>query len=321
VKVAECGDDIPPWLSDLRRIRISLAEEKNSLFWYMGMLIFRPAMELADFREIEELKSKINQLDRSHPNVVWLIMFPDRDGMGKKDFEKALAYLLREFIPRNPGSKFITPEDLLDLVESEEGKEIKKETLKTISENIIKTCGSGDLGVLRRRQLPEYMTLNGEFFSCADIFEAFTRALSRYNEEGKLPQVVNTREILGPIGDVEEVVHVPRTILSSTDIVKAASRVEAVINNSTPIRAPMKIDVGGYMMNPSEFLLVMAKVYHRLSNLDKAFSVEALPTRIVPRYAAIMDIVFENAQVYDYPLWYSKLQLWTIKPALWKKQV
>jgi hypothetical protein len=71
--------------------------------------------------------------------------------------------------------------------------------------------------------------------------------------------------------------------------------------------------VQGQTLNSAEYLNVMARCFLALEGGVELDAVEVTPSKITPPYADIMERIFHPG--YANPLWYSKLQLWTVKPA------
>lgn len=267
---------------------LSIAGAGNDFFWFMNRLNYkyrqRPAGNLP-----------------FHFKEVILTAWPPR---GMAAIEEQLQQLITQ-VKAVPGSRFITPDELAGLFEPQNARPVGKDELRRMADKLI----AGWTG-----RPPDFVDLGAQFFSLVNAYEALAKALAHYSREGRLPSSVTITDLYGPIAEREEVVvlskegRVPLAALCA-----AASQALEETGRLKPRRVPIHTMAGDAKLNAAEFLLTMARGYRALAGGSRPASVDVEPSATTPPYADVIERLFSPSD--ERPLCYSKLQLWTVKPA------
>jgi hypothetical protein len=215
-----------------------------------------------------------------------------------------LHHLVDEFLPDNPECRLVTAAEIPSLFKTQNTSELSRSEVR----EVVRTMASG-----WQDRPPDYIAAAGENFSLVNAYEALAKMLTCFGADGQLPIAVSLSEWYGPIGEVSDVGHADSGRLALDSILGAARAALRRAETLEPPRPPLMIQVAGQDLNAAEFLLVMARAFLALDAGTEPGSIEVTPEKITPPYAAIMERIFHPG--YDNPLWYSKLQLWTVKPA------
>lgn len=279
---------------------------ENPLFWYMNQLNTKEIIETLLIPS-NQLKEEFGKLDRSHVNFVTVLMEPDEHTGSLTDFEERLRYIKDEFIPQNPGSRFVIPQDLLNLVDSQTPPAISKKQLENICDYLLNHWSA---------RPPNSIMIPGDRnYSLAQAFEALVNSLSAVQSTHQLPESVTVSDYLGPIGEKNELVHVSNSQISVPDILQAAGLVKQNLPESKYHSIPFQISAGNNNMNTAEFLEAMAKTYRAISSRQQTAFINVDSSDVVPPYG---DILVKAVAPMDTAIWYSQLQLWTVQPIHWK---
>ena len=285
---------------------MALGGERSSLFWYMNHLVTKEKREMemgGFFCDLETMKTRLSVADRSWPRLSTLIMMPDPDG-GRSGFEAQVRYLAEEFIPANPGCRFVTAADLPALFRLQNPDSLSQKELSALANNL---CDNW------QGRPPDFLVVGGEGYSLVNAFESLARGLAGYSRAGRLPATVPLSEWLGPIGERGEVARAADGSVALVDVLAAAQVAVGRTSSAEPPHLPLSVTVGGQRLNTAEFLRVMARAYSALVQGQSPERVEVTSAEVTPPYGDLMQTLFHPAE--DNPLWYSRLQLWTVKPA------
>ena len=275
--------------------------------WYMNKLHTKEYLEdeIMVFlnTSFEQARQNLLALGRQRPHLVSVLML-NGPGPGKTDFEAMIRYVATDFIPSDGCSRFVTPRDMLAMVEAQNERPLTQATLKELSAAIVKRW---------QGRPPDWLQVNQGDFSLVNAFEGLALALAAYQKTGHLPGEVRNTGLLGPIGEPEEAKPGPTGSLHPVDFLKEIGRVVENIYAVEPPRLPLSVSVAGHPLNTAQLLLVMARIYLALAEGQILTDIVVEPAEITPPYADIMQAIFHPEDIR--PLWYSKLQLWTAKPA------
>ncbi len=291
----------------LEKPAMALGGENARLFWYMNKLNTKAYSEDEAMVFVgttsAQAKARLAALDRRYLHLVPIYMLPG-PGASKDHFEEVIRYLATEFVPADDHSRFVTPQDMLALVESQNERPLAAGTLREMAD-YLRDHWQG--------RPPDWVRVGGGDFSLANAFEGLAVALAAYRAQGRLPEAVTNTGLLGPIGETKENTRVSPGSLPVSDLLAAAEQAAMQARTADPPRVPMTVAVGGRPLNAAEFLLAMARAYQTLAAGQEAEVVPAEPAEITPPYANILQTIFHPPD--ERPLWYSKLQLWTVKQA------
>ena len=194
---------------------------------------------------------------------------------GYKKDEATLKWLLEEFLPANPGSRFLSIRELGQLPVSSPS-EISAEELKSLASDLHNRFAA------RPMESPNFARAGAHFFTLAESFELLAKALAGRNTAGSLPKSVKLTSVYGPL-----------TLPNNMGVRTGSVPVSAVIQAAVPLAAkladtewkrvpsnavPSTIEVGSLQVNAAQFLHLMAEAY-----LDPA------PDRILALSAIALD--------------------------------
>ena len=278
----------------------------------------------------EALKKAFEKLDRSHVRVVklevaayrryltrrpdgsvvadpleWLYYHPDDPVIpsqlhamasqtaieaGYKQDEATLKWLLEEYLPANPGSRFISVRELAQLPvpgDSEIGAEQLKALAADLNQQFVK----------RPMEPPDFGRAGASFFTLAESFELLAQALAGVDKTGSVPKSVALTPLCGPLTLPNDMGPTTGSVPVSA-VIQAAAQIAPTLADTewkrVPANAvPATIPVGSFRLNAAQFLRLMAQAYLDPSP-DKILKVNAvtLTTRstfMFPKNTAITD--------------------------------
>lgn len=192
--------------------------------------------------------------------------------------------------------KVVTFEEILDRIQDDRERIICRKMLLKIAD------------ILSKAEVapPEYITLDDDYFSLADAFQALVAGLDAFGKNGALPEQVRMRDILGPTKYHPDALPVPvpdgglqEAPIRAADVIAAASGLDL----SEEI--PWRVSVSGRHMNPATFLRLMASAVANIGSSGQPGAFRAgLELSVLP-------IGAKKNTLAD-PL--TKLQFWTFKP-------
>jgi len=281
---------------------------EHDLLWHTGVLT---AKQWEDSElphgNVRELIQSLEEMDRSRPRFAQYAIIAEPGDFSP--VERDLRYLIEEFLPENPNSRFITPLDLLTLSTSPETGSISQARLLELAGELVSNADSDGL--------PDYLSAGGIYYSLSDAFSALGDGLAAYNSDGELPESVRPTELLGPIGDPRDLPAERSGDVTIADVLAAAGRLAGTYAETSPARpshVPYSTALASSDVHSGQMLLLMARTLLALEggNLpDDTVGFDSVPIR--QEYASILDDLTPLNDG-DRTLWYAQLQLWTVKP-------
>jgi hypothetical protein len=219
---------------------------------------------------------------------------------GYRKDEATLNWLLEEFLPANPGSRFITVDELAKMATPEDS-EVDAEQLKALATNL------NDQFTAVPMSTPNFGRAGDRFFSTAESFALLANALAGEGKTGTLPKSVPNTPVYGPYTLPNDMGSTTGKI-SVSDVIKTASAIAPKLTNTAwklvpDNSVPAIIDVGPLHLNAGQFLHLMALAYLDPSP-QKTLSVN--PVALASTAAFMFP---KNTQMPD------QSHAWTIKPA------
>jgi hypothetical protein len=171
--------------------------------------------------------------------------------------EAALQWLTGEWLPANPGSRFVSNADLKSMTEPSTGFSISVAALQADLKDQLEQW-------TKSTYPPTYFHGGGHYLSLADLFQVLTDALGTLDRTGKLPESVTVAPVYGPVytvtghgpnvGEVSvaSITHFCAGLMDTLHDTKGGSPIP---NNTIPNE--VKVDNVG--MNAAQFLLLMLK--------------------------------------------------------------
>ncbi len=225
-----------------------------------------------------------------------------------RGIDATLDYLVTEFFPDNPGSRFVSNADLTEIFGTRNFSDVSKQELDSAVESLLSDWEKNP------SRPPAYVTFHDHgYFSLADMFQLLVNALADYQAKGELPAKVFLSKMYGPLGNVE-----PQTATFpvGADVVLSQSReLQPAVNLTTWSAKPeaivpdkMRLN-GGQHVNPAEFLYLMAQVYQNTLRGRAQSQVELKPASVAPRTVRMWrDMGFRRTGYMS--------RFWTLKPAV-----
>ena len=175
----------------------------------------------------------------------------------KKD-EAVLKWLLDEFLPANPGSRFVSVHELPKLL-LPPVTQVTDAQLKELATNL-----NQQFSVLTMRS-PEFGRSGSQYFTLAESFNLLAQALASYHKSGSLPTSVQLTPMYGPL-NLSEAQGPRNGTVPVSAILDAASALAPKLSDTewktVPSNAvPVVIEVGSLHLNAAQFLRLMAQAY------------------------------------------------------------
>jgi hypothetical protein len=291
--------------------------------------------------DLEALKKVFEKLDRSHMRVIklevtgykeyltrradgsiaidpieWLYYHPDNPKIPgnmkplaqQGDVEKArlreeatLNWLLNDFLPANPGSRFISVHELTRMAVPA-SSEISAEQIRALASDVDERFKKASM------EAPDFLQAGNSFFSLAESFEILARALTAMDKTQALPRQVKITRVYGPLEIPEDNMGVTVASFTVRDVMRAAAQVSSGIGDGKwkPIpdnAVPYTLQVGAGKVNAAQFLWLMAQ-----SCLDPVAD-KTLKTNAIQMFSRTAFMYPKNV-----PMWESSG--WTFKPAI-----
>jgi hypothetical protein len=174
----------------------------------------------------------------------------------KRD-EATLSWLLDEFFPANPGSRFVSIHELAKWTQPD-NSEVSAEQIKALA---------SDLDARFREmpmEVPSFARSGDTYFSLAESFGLFSTALAGMGETAALPKQVKLTHPYGPIEIPEDNMGVTVASFTVRDVMRAAAQIAPKMRSSewklVPDNAvPYTFQVGNVSLNAGQFLRAMAQ--------------------------------------------------------------
>ena len=283
---------------------MSIAGAETSIFWYMGRLTSKgDDIGEAGYR-LGPLRADLARLDRSRPRL--LLMGFSR--LQEQEAAPTVRYLNEEFLPRNPGSRWVSGDTLPECFEPEKGYAPTTADLRALSQALVSSW---------RGRPPDMVRTPGRDFSLCDAYEALAQALAATAGSAKLPERVELHPLYGPVTRDGRAALRGQRSLSLQDVAAAAQAALATFPAEGDRFVPATTRAGGVTLNAAELLVAMASAVLALSDGGTG-PVSVSPAMLFPPYGDTLDQVCRPRAVE--PLCYTKGQLWTVKPALVRDQ-
>jgi hypothetical protein len=244
---------------------------------------------------VESLKKIFAKLDRSHVRVIklevasyrrylrkrsdgsivwdpmeWLFFHPDAPEMpaqlkallpqldvenGYRNEEAVLNWLLNEFLPANPGSRFLAIHELPGMAAGAPGSSVAQSAVKAIASDI--NAGFTQLPM----QTPKFVHAEDRYFSNAEAFQVLAEALAGVRN-GALPASVKLTNIYGPLVLSQDLGPKSGSV-TVADVLHAAAQTAPLLTNDAwkPVpdnAVPGFVTVGTLKVNAAQLLNLMA---------------------------------------------------------------
>ncbi|NOY36311.1 MAG: hypothetical protein GXO83_01900 [Chlorobi bacterium] len=178
------------------------------------------------------------------------------------------------------------------------------------------------LGAVADRILAENAVVTDEYYSPAEIFTALAEALSTYGKTGKLPENLTVRRPFGPLTMPAENPGIT-TAGKNEVLTLASSALDSVLNTN---HLPATRELNGHAIGTGSLMALFCKMYQEIRNGTVPARLDIVSFPAYPTENA-EQILKEVAACKSWPVHredldmtglieMTKLQLWTLKPAL-----
>jgi len=168
--------------------------------------------------------------------------------------EALMKWLVRDFMPVNAGTRFISSREVTKMSPSNVGQSVSVAELQKAAGALLKEWGDNTY-------LPDYVTVGNQYLSLADTFQVLCNVLAEQHRQGQRPQVVGIHSVYGPLQVPGE--HGPALgAVTGASVARAASDLAHVLNDETwkPVPTntiPMWVDLEGLHLTAGQFLRLM----------------------------------------------------------------
>ncbi len=211
--------------------------------------------------------------------------------------EANMKWLLEEFLPANPGSRFVSATELKSMATTPLNAEVSRKELAVAVDDLL--AGFERIGA----NPPNYVRSGDTFFSLADMFSLLVQSLASQNKDG----AVRLTELYGPLlflegsGSQSGEVSVASVRRAATQM--APKLADTAWKPAPSNVTPTEITVDGVKLNAAQFLGLMAQAWRSKSPDEKL--------RVTPRYMRSA-----AAEVYPHHLPREDMgNMWTCRPA------
>ncbi len=244
---------------------------------------------------VDALKKVFGQLDRSNVRVIalelgsykrylakrpdgsvlfdpmeWLYYHPDNPKFpptmkpflpekmveaGYKNEEEVLNWLIQEYLPANPGSRFLSIRDLAKMAEPQQPSTVSWDEIKVLA-----TDFEAQFKLFPTR-LVDFLRVGDRYFSDAEAFGLMTQALAAADKGGSPAPSVKTLPVYGPITVPNDMGPIKGSV-TEREVLQAAARIAPPLRNSEwkliPDNAvPAYVQVGSVRVNATQFFRLM----------------------------------------------------------------
>jgi hypothetical protein len=168
--------------------------------------------------------------------------------------EALLNWLVRDFMPANAGSRFVSSTDVAKMSPSNVGQSVSVVELQKAAVALLKVWDDGTY-------LPDYVTVGNQYLSLADTFQVLCDVLAEKQRTGKRPQIVSIHSVYGPLQMPSD--HGPALgAVTGASVARTASDLARVLRDETwkPVPSnviPMWVDMESLHLTAGQFLRLM----------------------------------------------------------------
>jgi hypothetical protein len=170
--------------------------------------------------------------------------------------DEVLKFLASEFLPANPGSRFVSATDLKSLAKPGVGYDVSVEKLRGSVGDMLAAWGD-------KATPPAFLKVDDRYLSLADLFEVLADSLAQRSRSGKFPVSVRVGRVFGPVLAAAPKPSAEGEVSADSVARTAAKLIDAMHDdewNPRPRNAvPSPIQIDGFTLSPAQFLRLMAE--------------------------------------------------------------
>jgi hypothetical protein len=173
--------------------------------------------------------------------------------------EQVLRWLVTEYFPAHPDSRFVGVADLLDMAGASWGFALSRRQLdEAVSTFVSQWRAEGTYP-------PSWTRAGGRYLSLADLFGLLTEALAARATSGAIPESLPVRRLFGPIALDESGEYRPRTVTVGAVARAAAVLLPRLVDEEwTPVPrnvVPAVVELESGVVTGAQFLWLMGEAY------------------------------------------------------------
>jgi hypothetical protein len=169
--------------------------------------------------------------------------------------EKALRFFTQDYFTQQPGSRFVSNEELKQITPPSAGYSVSLASLRPALTDFLERWGTDTFP-------QQYARVDNNYLSLADLYQVMSDALAEFDRTGKLPEKVKVTRVYGPID--MPIGHGPNVgEVTVAAIARKCSEIAPHLHDET--LAPMPgnailpgLVVDGVGVNSAQFLRLMA---------------------------------------------------------------
>jgi hypothetical protein len=168
--------------------------------------------------------------------------------------EALMRWLVRDFMPVNAGSRFVSSTGVAKMSPSNVGQSVSVAELQEATGALLKEWGDNTY-------LPDYVTVGKQYLSLADTFQVLCDVLAEQHRTGKRPQIVHIHTVYGPLQMPG--LHGPALgAVTGVSVARTASDLARILGDETwkPVPSnvvPIWVDMEGLHLTAGQFLRLM----------------------------------------------------------------
>jgi hypothetical protein len=187
----------------------------------------------------------------------------DQDAIEKgfHNEQAVLSWLVNDFLPANPGSRFLSIHELQRMTDDPAGSQIPADDVRAAAADI--DARFKELPM----QMPRFVHAGQRYFSDAEAFQILAESLAGMDasRQGPAPASVKLTKMYGPLQPGEDMGPIKGQV-TVAEVIRAAARIAPALANDAwqevPDNAvPGTVEVGATRVNASQFLHLMAWAY------------------------------------------------------------
>lgn len=170
--------------------------------------------------------------------------------------EATLKWAAEVFVPAEAGSRFVSSADLARMVMPAAGFRMSMSALQSALAAYMKAWGTDTFA-------PPLFQADGRYLSKAEMFQILADALAEFHRTGKLPESVEVAPVFGPVRVLTG--HGPNIgEVSVSEIAQICAGLAPPLHDMSPSQVPKNsipigIQIEGSLLNPAQFLRLMAQ--------------------------------------------------------------
>lgn len=173
--------------------------------------------------------------------------------------EALVGWLVEEFFPANPSSRFLSCAELKRWAKSSAGNSVTRDQLAKATSDLLRQWAETG------NHPPSYARADAEYFSLADMFQMLANALAGLHSGGSLAGSVPLMDVYGPI-DMPEVQGPSLGSVTVASVARVSATLATALNSKTwrPVpenAVPGWVDIDGLRLNAAQFLRLMAEAF------------------------------------------------------------